>query len=140
MTAFPVIRRVTEEDIPWLHALCASAYPPGYYDPIASEQWLRLLLCTPSVLLLRGSSAWLNGAVSSLPWQPATREARLLPVASNSPRAAWELVKMTGMAIDWAREKGASKFYFAAVTGVDLGPLARRFGAKPVSPSYVLDL
>lgn len=47
---------------------------------------------------------------------------------------------MNRRAIDWARERGASKFYWVAITGVDLGPLARAFGGKPVSPSYVLDL
>lgn len=135
------IRRVTEEDIPWLHELCRQAYPAGYYDPIASERWVRGLMKQPStVLLLRGSLAWLCTNVAAPPWDSKKLEARLLPVASSSPKAAWELAKMTKQAIDWAREQGASKFYFAAMTGVDLGPLARRFGAVPVSPSYVLDL
>jgi len=134
-----MLRRVTEGDIPWLHQLCAAAYPSGYYDPVASEAWVRALMRAPNVFLMRGERAWLNAEVSPLPWQPTIKVARLLPVASQG-RGMIELVKLTEAAIDWAREKGASKFYFAAVTGTDLGPLARRFGAVPVSPSYVLDL
>lgn len=94
---------------------------------------------SPNAFLMRGERAWLNVGLSSLPWQPTTKEARFLPIASQG-RGMVELVRMTELAIDWAREKGASRFYFAAMTGIDLGPLAKRFGARPVSPSYVLDL
>lgn len=122
-----------------MHETCARAYPPGYYDPVASEVGVRRFLASSDALLLRGNVSWLGVSVGGPWWNPKEREARFLPIVSAG-QATFELLKMVKMAMDWARERGAKRFYFVAVTGVDLGPLARRFGGVPVSPSYVVEL
>lgn len=134
-----MIRCASPADIPWMLELCRTAYPRGYYDYTATEGWFNALMQQPNVLLLRGERSWLGVAVASLPWKPTQWEARFLPIVSSG-KAAWELVGMTDRAIVWARRKGAQHLYFSALTGVDLGPLARRFGAVDAAPSYVLDL
>lgn len=122
-----------------MHEICQAAYPEGYYDPAASESWIRRTSRIPDSLLLRGEASWLGVTLARPWWNPMELEARFLPIVSTKG-SGFELVKMNRMAIDWARERGAKRFYWVAVTGVDLGPLARRFGAVPVSPSYVLEL
>ncbi len=133
------IRIARVSDLPWLLKTACIAYPPGTFVAAAAEGWLRSLLQNPTCLFLRGDRAALVAIVKQLPYAPDIRHGYLLPVWSRG-KAARELVKMTDMVLRWARERGASEFYFSAVTGCDFGPLARKFGGVPVSPSYVVRL
>jgi hypothetical protein len=138
------IRRVTEADIPWLHDLCARAYPKGYFNPEDAEKWVRYMIANAMLdssthLVLRGDRSWLVAFVQSLPWNMAQKVARLLPVSSLGS-ARREIEEMVRIAVDWARKKGAGEFHFATITGVDLGPIVLPLGAKPSSPAYVLRL
>ena len=136
---YPRIRRVTEEDIPWLHDLCARAYPEGYFDPVAAEKWVRSMLGSSNHLPIRGDRSWLVGYVQPLPWNPAHKTAHLLPVSSYG-NAREEISEMVSIAITWAKSLGAGEFYFSTITGFDFGPIVLPLGAKPSSPAYVLRL
>lgn len=137
--ASPTIRRVTENDIPWLHELCAHAYPKGFFDPVASEIWVRRMLTSNDHLCIRGERSWLVATVNCAPWNPKVKVGSLLPVSSFGD-ATEEIRGMLSTATSWAREKGATLFFFSAITGYDFGPLVVPMGAKTISPAYVLEL
>lgn len=134
-----MIRRASLDDLPWLMGLAEQAYPPEIYDRDAATAWTRSLLTSPACLFLRGERAAMVAIVKSFPYAPTVKAGYFLPVASLGSSGR-ELVKMTAMVLDWAKGEGAKDFYFAAVNGVDFGPLAKRFGGVPSSPSYVVSL
>ncbi len=134
-----MIRLAKLADLPWLIETARIAYEHGTFNDAAAEKWLRSLMDSPSVLFLRGDRAAAVAIIKELPYAPGIRSGYLLPVFSRGNAGA-ELMRMTDMILKWAHTHGAGAFYFAAVTGVDFGPLARRFGGVPVSPSYVVRL
>mgnify|MGYP001549724377 CR=1 FL=1 len=134
-----MIRPLTEADFPWCHDLCRRAYPMGYYDPRSAQNWFTGLLKSPGVCALRGEKAFAIAAVQERPWNPARSDAFLLPVVAPDG-SGFELYRIMRELVRWARAAGAEEFHFDAITGVDFGPIARRLGASPVSPNYVLKL
>lgn len=137
------IRRITTADREWLHEICTKAYDADYYDPVASETWFRAMMRDENHLLLRGEHGFMTAIVSGPPWAPKRLRGSFGPVASiggASIGAALDLVEMTTQCLAWAKGRLATEFFFGTVTGADLGPLARRFGGRPVSPHYIVDL
>ena len=130
------VRVVTPDDIPWLHAVCAAAYQRGHYEPDAAEIWVRAMIASPAYLVLRGRKAWMAATVSGLPYAPKYLVGRIVAVAG---KASKELFAMADIVAAWFRRMGAKAIYLGTITGVDLGPIARRLGAKPNSPSYVVE-
>ncbi len=133
------IRRVTEADTPWLHTLGKACYPDGTYDADAAEQWVKSIMRSPNHLLLRGDRSWIVAWVQSAPYRPKFKTGHFLIVASLG-KAIVELRSMTAIVVEWAKQKGAARMYWASINGNDFGPLAKPHGAKPVSPSYMLEL
>lgn len=120
-------------------ALALRAYPPAYFEPEPAWVWMGQVIQNPAYHVLRGERAWMGAQVHPLPYAPSTKVATTLPIVSpdHAPR---ELIQMGDILVTWARASGARRFFWTAVTGVDLGPLARRSGAKAMAPHYVLDL
>jgi len=133
------IRQVTEADTPWLHTLGNHAYPDGTYDKDAAERWVKSIMRSENHLLLRGERAWIVAWVQSAPYRPAFKTGHFLIVASLG-NAIKELRAMTALVVEWAKSRGAARMYWASINGNDYGPLAKPHGAKPVSPSYMLEL
>ena len=129
----PGIRVATAADIPWIIDLSLAVYPPGYFDAQAGWEWVARMVTSPKVLVLCGRKSWLAVTVTAPEYQPKNKEGSFLPIAG---RASKELFAMTDIAVEWCFRQGAGKVYFGAVTGQDLGPLARHVGGVPVSPTY----
>ena len=127
------IRIASATDIPWIIDLCLGIYPPGYFDPQAAWEWLARMIVSRKFLVLCGRKSWLCVTITSPDYQPTIKEGAFLPVAGHAGK---ELFIMTKIAVQWCFDQGAHKVYFGAVTGRDLGPLARYVGAVPVSPTY----
>lgn len=135
----PYIRRVTEADTAWLHALGAHAYPDGTYDRDAAEQWITSLMKSQNHLLLRGDRAWVAAWVQSAPYRPQYKTGHFMVVASFGG-ATRELREMTDAAVKWAREREASRMYWSNIADIDFGPIAKPLGAVRCSPAYMLEL
>lgn len=133
------IRNATEQDLDWLMFVAKHAYENGTYDEEAGKNYWKQIMSNPSCKLLRGDKAAMGAIIVSMPYAPSKKFAALLPVMSLGNSAS-ELMKMTRMLIEWAKNEGASRFDFSAITGVDLGPLAKRFGGVPISPAYTVRL
>ena len=132
-------RPCTVADVPWMLEVAARSYERGTFEPAAASGWLLSLIGNPACLCLRGEKAVLIAAVSRLPYNPKRRRGSFMPIFSKG-NAARELLEMTATALRWAKDKGADEFIMGADTGTDMGPLARRFGGKPVCPAYVVEL
>lgn len=132
-----MIRPATDEDLDWLMNVAGTAYPAGTYDQQAGRNYWRQIINSPVCHMYRGERSAMAAMLVSMPYAPAQKFATLLPVMSLGNAGA-ELMIMTRILLDWAKEQGASRFDFSAITGVDLGPLARRFGGVPVSPAYTV--
>jgi hypothetical protein len=132
-----VIRPATIEDMDWLMSVAATAYPEGTYEEGAGRAYWKAIIESGKCLLLRGEKAAMGAMIVQMPYAPTVRFATLLPVMSSG-NAGMELMKMTRKLVDWAKLQGAERLDFSALTGVDLGPLAKRFGGVPVSPAYTV--
>jgi len=133
-----MIRKATIDDIDWMMLVAAAAkYPKGTYEKKACRKYLESIIGNKNCLLLRGEKAVMGAAVISYPYAPSIKFGITLPIASMGNSGS-ELLKMTKQILQWAKDGGATHFDFAAVTGVDLGPLAKRFNGVPISPSYVV--
>lgn len=132
-------RLITPDDMPWLHELCAKAYPAGYYDPDAADAWVRRLIVSPNYMAMRGERAAMICGNCPFPYAPKVKVADFLLIASFG-RAWLELVAMTETCIKWAREIGVKRVIWSSMTGVDFRVLAEHFGARPISPDYSLEI
>ena len=132
-----MIRKATLADIDWMMSVAAVAYPNGTYEEEAGRKYYELMMNNKNCLILRGEKAVLGAAIVSMPYAPSIKFGTTLPIASLG-NSGLELLKMTKQILEWAKDKGATHFNFAAITGVDLGPLAKRFNGVPISPSYVV--
>lgn len=130
-----MIRQATLEDIDWIMTVAKRAYVDGTFDDEACRKYWKSIIESPYCLLLRGEKAVMGFAVVGIPYLPSFKVAITLPICSLGGGAR-ELFQMTAMGIDWAKSMGAKHCDFAAVTGKDLGALARHFGGKPISPAY----
>lgn len=116
-----------------------AAYLPGTYDDEAGRKYWAAIIDSQTCLLLRGDKAVMGFAIVSMPYLPAYKFAATLPICSLG-NAGRELLQMTKQGLEWAKTQGAAHMDFSAVTGKDLGALARRFGGVPISPSYRVPL
>ncbi|CAB4135440.1 hypothetical protein UFOVP1078_15 [uncultured Caudovirales phage] len=132
-----MIRKATIDDIDWMMSVAAVAYPNGTYEEEAGRKYWESIMGNKNCLLLRGEKVVMGAAVISSPYAPNIKFGITLPIASLGNSGS-ELLKMTKQILQWAKDSGAIHFNFAAITGVDLGPLAKRFNGVPISPSYVV--
>lgn len=134
-------RRATRADFPWMKLVATICYSGEYYQEAYGDPWLLALMEAPNCLVLRGVESWM--AIEMYPRAGSgARMARFQMIASigHGFGAGVEMVEMTKRCVAWAKEQGAYAIFWEAVTGVDLGPLARAVGAEPVSPAYQLRL
>jgi len=130
-----VIRKATIDDVDWMLSIAATAYPKDTFEEAAGRNYLTAIVNSDRCLLLRGEKSFMGGAVVSIPYAPSVKYGTTLPIASSG-NAASEILKMTKQILEWAKDKGVAYFNFDALTGVDLGPLAKRFNGLPISPTY----
>lgn len=133
------VRAATPADLPLIRHIADVAYAPGYFEQPASDAWVLGMIASPKHLVLIGMRCWIAASVSAFPWAPSRLNGALL-VAASLGHATGELLSMVRAAAKWARELGAARFYLSAATGVDFGGLAKRIGARLVSPTYVLEM
>lgn len=129
------IRKTTVNDVDWLMSVCEIAYADGTFDEADCRRYWASIIQNEDCLVMRGERAAMGFAVIGLPYYQAFKIGVTLPICSLGGGAR-ELFKMTEKGISWAKDRGAHYCDFAAVTGKDLGTLARHFGGKPISPAY----
>jgi hypothetical protein len=130
------IWKASREDFPWMKQVARACYSEEFYVEKYGDPWLLALLEHSRALVVRSDHAWMaiEGYLRAGSGAPM---ARFQMVASEG-ESGLELRALTRLCVEWAKRSGAKGIFWEAVTGIDLGPLARSVGAEPVSPSYHL--
>jgi hypothetical protein len=133
-------RLLTEADIPWMVDLGRRRYS-NRFDVMATEAWFRnIVMKAPLVFLpVRLDSAFLIMALNVIPWVPGELEGNVILVAADNG-CMWQALELLRFSIEWAKKRRATEWRLTSETEVELGPLARRLGAKELSPRYCLRL
>jgi len=133
------IRRVVEADVPWLLDISMRRYP-GLLDPDFVRPWVTELAKSDApILFIRTPDAYLLADLVFSTELPGRKDVHLIYLASDSPRGfqAYRLLKAM---VQWSKMVGAQAVHFGSSTDVDLGPFAKRLGAKQEAPSFCLDI
>jgi hypothetical protein len=133
-------RLLTESDIAWMLDLGRRRYS-NRFDPMATEGWFRnIVLRAPLVFLpVRLDGAFLIAALNIIPWAPGELEANVVLIVADEG-CMWQALELLRFSIDWAKMRRATEWRLTSETEVEFGPIAKRLGAKDVSPRYCLRL
>lgn len=133
--------QATSADFPRMKEIARACYSRELYEEEYGDPWLRAMMEAPNCLVLCSDRAFVAIEAYKRAGSGATM-ARFQMIASVGKdfSAGRELTRMTQECVKWAKQCGAAGVFWQAVTGVDLGPLARSAGAQPTSPSYHLRL
>ena len=129
-----------EEDLPWLSQLCKRRYSDRY-DEEGTVNWFRNI-CLKGPLLfqpIRTNNAFCITMLSVLPWLPAEWEANVVFLCADD-HAHWEAIHLLRASIEWGKKRRATRWRMVSETDYDLAPLAKRVGAKELTPRFSLDL
>lgn len=130
--------KATRDDFPWMKQVARACYSQELYVEEYGDPWLLAMLDHPHTLVVRSEHAWM-AIEGYLRAGSGTPMARFQMIASDGD-AGIELRALTRICVEWAKRSGAKGVFWQAVTGIDLGPLARSVGAEPISPSYQLKI
>ena len=135
------VGQATAADFPRMKEIARACYSRELYEEEYGDPWLLAMMDSPMCLVLCSERAFMAVEIYRRAGSGASM-ARFQMVASTGRDFASgaELSDMTRKCVEWAKGCGATGVFWQAVTGVDLGPLARSVGAQPISPSYHLRL
>ena len=120
--------------------MCKKRYD-NRFDAQSTEAWYRnVVLKSPLVFhAIRTDNAFAVTLLSCVPWIPTEFEANVILLCCDD-EAMWEGLKCLRSSIEWARSRKCTFWKMAGDTDYDLTKLARRLGAKDISPRTVLRL
>jgi hypothetical protein len=124
------VRPITYADVDWFMDIGRRRYPPDW-SLIGTEAWLRkrVLPNPESYLAIRSDHAATVTMLSAQHWTPHRFEA-LVQTTMAEEGCMWELFPLLRASQDWARKRRCVNWKIATETEYDLGPMARRVGAK----------
>jgi len=131
---------LTENDLPWLIFLCKKKYS-SRYDQATTEGWFRNIVLKSPLMFraVRTKNAFAISMISVVPWLPSEFECNVVFIAADDD-ALWEAMKLLRDSIEWARLRKCVRWRLTSDTENDLCGIARRLGAKEISPRFTLEL
>ncbi len=138
------IRRCTDADIEWMVEVATTRYP-GQFDVEAVKAWGKERLANPQMVFYRGKRSFGACHLANRFNAPSRKQAYLtllysIPVEAASLAASREPLRIAEKLVSWAKEQGATKFWFSDMTQTDLGRFAAVLGGKLAGHTYVIDL
>jgi hypothetical protein len=114
---------------------------PQNFDLLSAEGWVRnIVLKQPMVFLpIRTDDAFLIALLSCIPWKPADMECNVALVCAEEGHM-WQAMAMIRKSLDWAEQRGCAVWHISSETAYDLGPIAKRVGARLCEPRYEVKL
>lgn len=133
------MRRLTEDDFPWLHELFPRRYPG--YSARGAETWMRAKFrgSLEACLAQRTDDAFCVTLLHGYHWLPFQYEAHVIALCAEEGRV-WQAIALLRCSVIWGYEQGATAWRIHADTGSDIGPLMRRLRVPEDKPRYKLDL
>lgn len=136
------IRLCTPDDVEWMISIANGRYP-GEFDPEQARAWVPARLKEPTMLFIRGERSF-GVAHLAKRFNSPTRVQAYLTLLYSEPgfmrSLSLEPFQLIKRMIEWGKEKGATKFWMSDISGVDLGPFAKRLGGRLAGHTYVVDL
>ena len=131
---------LTENDIQWLIFLGKKRYGSDW-DEATTEGWFRNIVLKSPLMFhaVRTANAFAVSMISTLPWFPSQFECNIVFVCADEGHM-WEAFKLMRDSVTWARKRKCSRWRLVSDTEVDLYQMARRLGAKEISPRFTLEL
>jgi hypothetical protein len=137
-----LIRRCTLDDVDFLLQVAEHRYGPADFDRKAVKAWLIERIPQDSIIAFfrgRHSAGCCHVGVRYM--APTHLQCYLTVIASIPQKSlSMEPFRILEHMVDWARSKGATKFWFSDITGNDLAPFVRHLGAREAGRNYVVDL
>lgn len=136
-----MIRQCTNADIDFLIDVAREAYPEGF-DEKSTRDWLKVRLNDANLGFFRGERSAGSALLQAKFHAPSRRQCYLLHIAAKRAGngLAWEPLAIIDALAAWAKQQGATKFWFGDITGIDMGAFAKRRGGYQAGHTYVLDL
>lgn len=136
------MRTIDENDRAWILALCEHKYGK-HYDYVSTELWVReTVLKNPMKFFpVRSDHAFLIATLGCSPWTPTIFEAEVLLVCAEDGKM-WHALHLMRASVEWAWQRKCAIWRIGVgwdFQGGELGPLARRCGAKEIKPMYMID-
>lgn len=127
-------------DLPWLHDLCRRRYAEDYDDDHTQEWFLNIVLRNPLMFYaVRSENAFTVAYINTFPWLPGAMECNITFICADDGKG-WEALMLLRQTVAWAKKRNCKWWNLASDTDTDLGPIARRIGAREVWPRYRMEL
>jgi hypothetical protein len=111
-----------------------------HFDKNTYGRWLvDEAMFKPEYFSIRSPDAFSISILNNYPWSPDRLYVDVMAFCTDDG-GMWQLVKLFRASIEWGRRYGAAQWHILA-DDFDIGPIARRLGAKQTSIiRYDLDL
>lgn len=133
-----MIREATPADIPFLLDLAKERYDRPF-DVEAAKAFLRASMLEPSSVVLRSDNGAAVVSITRAFWNEKPRAYLVFIVSRPTRGMIGDGMRLARAADAWRRGRGAVAMHFGEDTGINMGVLAKRLGARVDRPSYVLD-
>ena len=136
-----MVRQCTIEDIDFLIEVAKEAYPEGFDDK-AARDWLAVRLWDPNLAFFRGERSAGSAMMQVKFHAPGRKQCYLIHLCAKKATngSGWEPLAVLDALAAWGKAQGATKFWFADITGIDLNAFCKRRGGYEAGHTYVLDL
>jgi len=130
-------QRITPDDWSDLLAIMEECYKTPF-DPEAVYRWGMAALQNPTIIAVRSADAFGLAQAAGLPWLPKEIHGCQLYIAMR-PKAVWQGVRIMRIMANWCTGvMGAVDYQFGEATGMRMEIFAKRLGARPNRPTYIL--
>jgi hypothetical protein len=129
------------DDIDFLMDVAEVRYGPKDFDRPQARAWMAARMNSDIMAFFRGEHSGGCCHLSKHYMNPTKYQCFLTVLASKPSKSlSMEPFRICEAMVEWAREKGATKFWFSDITGHDLAPMVRHLGARVAGQTYVVDL
>lgn len=134
-----MIRTATVADIPAILAISRDSYTI-VSDWEQTEAWMHRMINHPDCMFVLSDNGYGVATLMAPFWAPGDLQGHMVILASRSGSSGMQGCALVRAMASWAKSRGAKVFRFGSETGIDLGPIARRLGARQNAPNYTMDL
>lgn len=134
------IRVCTEADFQWMIDTVLTRYPNAF-DVEQARAWATARVKDDRMIFMRGDHSFGVAHLAKRFNAPKHWQAYLTFIYSIDQQGSpFERFRIVRALRDWAKDRGATKFWLSDITGNDLGPFALRLGGRLAGHTYVIDL
>ena len=134
------IRRMNEDDLPWLWYLCSKRYPHKF-SGAAAASWFRRFVFRDQkhFYAARTDHAFTVSRLDIEPWFPDDPEVHVMLACADHGHGL-EILGLLRDSVEWAKQCNCTTWRCCSNTEYDFAPIARFLGADEQQPRFVMRL